>query len=79
MRVRDDKGATWQVSKGDPAWDAVSYLKKVGFDDIVLPRETLVLGEIRRFDPPVTRELPLDSYRFNFTLHDCCEALRNMV
>ena len=41
-QVADEFGVQWLVDTGDPANDAVNYLKRRGFRTYVLPRRTLL-------------------------------------
>lgn len=47
MRVYDEHHEAWEVERGDPGWPAVTYLKGIGFIDIMLPLSILVYGERR--------------------------------
>ena len=44
MLVLDEQGLQWDVAKGEPAWAAVQYLKKLGYTEIVLPLAILLKG-----------------------------------
>lgn len=44
MRVHDEHHEVWEVDRGDPAWPAATYLKNIGFIDIILPLSVLVYG-----------------------------------
>ena len=48
MIVLDEHGLQWDVKQGEPAYDAVNYLLKIGFKTIVLPLTILLNG--RRTD-----------------------------
>ncbi len=47
MKVYDEHHEAWEVTKGDPGWRAATYLKSIGFIDIILPLAILVYGTRR--------------------------------
>lgn len=44
MVVLDEHGLQWAVKQGEPAYDAINYLLKIGFKNIVLPLAILLNG-----------------------------------
>ena len=44
MKVYDEHHEAWEVDRGDPGWAAVTYLKGIGFLDIMLPLSILIYG-----------------------------------
>lgn len=44
MRVYDEHQEIWEVDRGDPGWPAATYLKNIGFIDILLPLSILIYG-----------------------------------
>lgn len=44
--IEDEVGKGWLVIPGDPIWDSVAALKKLGFEYIVLHHETITSGEL---------------------------------
>lgn len=56
--VLDEHGRQWLVLPGDPGWQACNLLLGT-MDFIVLPRHTIVTGEVRREDEPASMEAEL--------------------
>ena len=44
MIVLDEHGQQWDVKQGEPAYNAIQYLLKIGFKNIVLPLTILLNG-----------------------------------
>ena len=69
MEIFDDRGTKWHVTTGDPAIKLVRDLNKRGLELIVLPRKTLITGEI-------TASNPCSDYVHNIRMKDCLTLLR---
>ena len=48
--IKDEHSTTWYFDKGDPVAPLVSTLQKAGFTTIVLPRQTIITGEVTPLD-----------------------------
>ena len=44
MIVTDENGEKWEISKGEPAHQAVNKLAKIGYEEIILPLSVIVYG-----------------------------------
>ncbi|KKN55490.1 hypothetical protein LCGC14_0581650 [marine sediment metagenome] len=55
MRVVDDKGWEWEVRTGDPVAHLASKLQKMGFDRVILARQTIKTGIPQ--SPPIITDL----------------------
>ncbi len=45
MIVKDEYDRRWEVLSTDPAWDVASRLKRRGFEEVSLYRNTICTGE----------------------------------
>ncbi len=56
IQVNDENGDTWVLGKGDPGFPAATYLKRMGYERVMLPLRQL-LGKDRRAAPtyPIPR------------------------
>jgi hypothetical protein len=46
MIIQDEHGASWEVAKGDPAWEYVSVLERARFTKKALLMEAIVQGRL---------------------------------
>ena len=46
MIIQDEHGASWEVAKGDPAWEYVSVLDRARFTKKALPRSVVLTGTL---------------------------------
>lgn len=62
MQVTDENGDTWTLNKGDPGHPAASYLKRLGYERVMLPlRQILQSGTPNaRHTPSSTRLQAID-------------------
>ncbi len=45
LQVTDENGDTWVLGKGDPGFPAATYLKRMGYERVMLPlRQVLQAG-----------------------------------
>lgn len=61
MIIQDECGASWEVAKGDPAWEYVSVLDRARFTKKGLPVATILTGSLpndARWMGPYTPALP---------------------
>ncbi len=75
MRVEDEHGAPWLVKSGDPANQYRNKLIALGYDFIVLPRVTLVTGELPFIDPD--HEVAAENVVSHVRMLDCLAILEN--
>lgn len=54
VRVQDETGQPWWVYEEDVAWPYVRALHLQGIREVVLPRRTLLRGELTEVDFPAT-------------------------
>ena len=80
----DERGQRWYVCEGDPAWVHVHALWLRGVREIVLPRRTMITGELVDVSVPrtmaawdTTNEAAMQLLRRYVRVTDCVEWLRN--
>ena len=44
MQVTDENGDTWALAKGDPGFSAATYLKRLGYERVMLPLRQILLS-----------------------------------
>lgn len=80
ITIYDEYAAPWLVYEEDPAGPLVKTLAKLNLTLIVLPRESIITGELRDVAPPTFPDsLPdsLDKVVIHQTrLYDCVQHLQ---
>lgn len=51
MIIQDEHGASWEVAKGDPAWEYVSVLERARFTKKALFKSAILQGQLPVYDP----------------------------
>ena len=63
VSVTDERGKAWVVYSVDPAWNHCRFLVRAGVGEIVLPRQTLLLGTVPQADSIDVPEISIDIVR----------------
>ncbi len=83
VEVFDEYSERWIVFEDDPAAEMLKKLTKLGLELIVLPRETLVTGQLTEVAKPMSfKGLPLTDSLKNVIirahrLYDCVQYLKD--